>query len=49
MPDGQNHDVDYISYGSSLVLSLIYVHMYRTAQIFDGGNIDEFDEFPPIC
>ena len=22
---------------------------YRTAQNFDGGNIDEFDEFPAIC
>ena len=22
---------------------------YRTAQNFDGENIDEFDEFPAIC
>ena len=25
-----------------------YVHIYRTVQIFDGGNIDEFDKFPAI-
>ena len=25
------------------------IHSYCTAQNFDGGNIDEFDEFPAIC
>ena len=27
---------------------VVYTHSYRTAQNFDGGNIDEFDEFPAI-
>ena len=31
------------------VYTLIASQMcYRTAQIFDGGNIDEFDKFPAI-
>jgi len=24
-------------------------HIYRMVQIFDGGNIDEFDKFLPVC
>ena len=27
----------------------IIIIIYRTAQNFDGGNIDEFDKFPAIC
>ena len=27
----------------------LYYIPYHTVQNFDGGNIDEFDEFPAIC
>ena len=30
------------------IYDLLYVCTYRTVQNFDGGNIDEFDEFSAI-